>query len=381
MIYMVAWACIFLFPVVYVFSDYLSDKLSEFHWRVVLNLWKDILPFFVLFLLNNYWLAPRLLMRKQVAAYVVSVVLLSAVAIGVDARIFPDNFDKRHLRRSALREQADNVDRPPKNAFPYPLPDSLESRSRPGIVPEAFLLPKPPFLSFVFHAPFIGRMLLALLMLGANIAVKLFFKSLRDEEAMRELERHNLQSELDYLKYQINPHFFMNTLNNIHSLIDLDAEKAKHTLVELSRLMRYLLYETNNGLVPLSREVDFLCLYVGLMRIRYTDNVQIDIKVPESTGGLKVPPLLFISFVENAFKHGVSYRSPSFVSIDLFIEGEDILFHCANSRHEPSRVDGREGVGLENIKKRLRLLYDDRYSLSIQKLSGRYDVLLVIPMS
>ena len=156
-------------------------------------------------------------------------------------------------------------------------------------------------------------MLIALLMFSFNIAVKLFFKSVRDQEAMKELEHNNLQTELDYLKYQINPHFFMNTLNNIHALVDIDTEKAKQTIVELSRLMRYVLYESNNRLISLSKELQFLNHYIELMRIRYTDKVRIDVSFPTDTGEVQVPPLLFVSFVENAFKHGVSYQHASFV--------------------------------------------------------------------
>jgi LytS/YehU family sensor histidine kinase len=114
----------------------------------------------------------------------------------------------------------------------------------------------------VFHSaflsgPFYSHFILSILIVGFNIAVKLMFKSLRDEEMMKELERHNLQSELEYLKYQINPHFFMNTLNNIHALVDLDSEKAKTSILELSKMMRYVLYESSNKTVSLSREIKF----------------------------------------------------------------------------------------------------------------------------
>lgn len=142
----------------------------------------------------------------------------------------------------------------------------------------------------LFRGPFLGRMLIALLMFSFNIAVKLFFKSVRDQEAMKELEHNNLQTELDYLKYQINPHFFMNTLNNIHALVDIDTEKAKQTIVELSRLMRYVLYESNNRLISLSKELQFLNHYIELMRIRYTDKVRIDVSFPTDTAKYKYRP-------------------------------------------------------------------------------------------
>ena len=157
---------------------------------------------------------------------------------------------------------------------------------------------------------------------------------------MKELEHNNLQTELDYLKYQINPHFFMNTLNNIHALVDIDTEKAKQTIVELSRLMRYVLYESNNRLISLSKELQFLNHYIELMRIRYTDKVRIYVSFPTDTGEVQVPPLLFVSFVENAFKHGVSYQHASFVSVCLQVVGEEIAYHRHHQYDKPhSNVD------------------------------------------
>jgi LytS/YehU family sensor histidine kinase len=245
--------------------------------------------------------------------------------------------------------------------------------------------PRPPFEEMpffvpLFRGPFLGRMLIALLMFSFNIAVKLFFKSVRDQEAMKELEHNNLQTELDYLKYQINPHFFMNTLNNIHALVDIDTEKAKQTIVELSRLMRYVLYESNNRLISLSKELQFLNHYIELMRIRYTDKVRIDVSFPTDTGEVQVPPLLFVSFVENAFKHGVSYQHASFVSVCLQVVGEEIHFVCSNSNYYRSE-DQHHGIGLDNIRKRLRLLFGERYKLSIDDTADCFDVQLLVPVS
>lgn len=172
----------------------------------------------------------------------------------------------------------------------------------------------------------------------------------------------------------------MNTLNNIHALVDIDTEKAKQTIVELSRLMRYVLYESNNRLILLSKEVQFLNHYIELMRIRYTDKVRIDVSFPTDTGEIQVPPLLFVSFVENAFKHGVSYQSPSFVSVSLQIEGDEIIFCCANSNYNMTE-DQHHGIGLDNIRKRLRLLFGNRYELSIDEKPDCFNVQLSVPVS
>ena len=118
--------------------------------------------------------------------------------------------------------------------------------------------------------------IIMILLMGLNIGAKYFFKSLDDRKRMKLLEKENLSRQLEYLKYQINPHFFMNTLNNIHALVDIDPEQAKHTIEVLSKLMRYTLYEGNKTMAPLKKELDFITHYIDLMRIRYTDKVRID---------------------------------------------------------------------------------------------------------
>lgn len=136
-------------------------------------------------------------------------------------------------------------------------------------------------------------------MTGANAGIKLMYQSIRDEQEMEALKRQNLQAEMDYLKYQINPHFFMNTLNNIHALIDIDAEYAKNAVIELSKMMRYVLYDSGRERIPLEKDIQFLENYIELMRIRYTGAIDIRVRYPEPLpGGVTIPPLLLIVFVE-----------------------------------------------------------------------------------
>ena len=252
---------------------------------------------------------------------------------------------------------------------------ALEKMQRPVGFPKLTLYPIPPFtIRYLIHC------VIAFLMVGFNIAVKLFFKSFRDEEMLKELEHQRLQSELQYLKYQINPHFFMNTLNNIHALVDIDTGKAKSTIVELSKLMRYVLYEASNKTILLSREVQFLENYVTLMSLRYPEKVSIEKNFPLEVPEVQIPPLLFISFVENAFKHGVSYRKESFVHVVMQLEeGNRLAFRCTNSTGTSSD-EQHHGIGLENIRKRLRLLFGNDYTLSITEEYDKFDVLLIIPL-
>ncbi len=232
-----------------------------------------------------------------------------------------------------------------------------------------------------------------ILMCGMNLGVKLYFKTRNDQKKLKQLEKENLQQQLEYLKYQINPHFFMNTLNNIHALVDIDSEKAKDTILELSKMMRFVLYEGDKEGVPLSKEFEFIRTYVQLMRLRYTDKVKISLDLPTEAPDKTVPPLMLISFVENAFKHGISYQHESFIDIHIAIsdwpfamskepraKSQMLTFSCRNSKADkPNEEKG--GVGLANVKKRLNLLYDNNYTLNIQDETDVYSVELTLPLN
>jgi putative two-component system sensor protein len=172
----------------------------------------------------------------------------------------------------------------------------------------------------------------------------------------------------------------MNTLNNIHALVDIDTGKAKSTIVELSKLMRYVLYEASNKTILLSREIQFLENYVTLMSLRYPDRVSIEKNFPLEVPEVQIPPLLFVSFVENAFKHGISYRKESFVHVVMQLEdGNRLSFRCTNSTGGSSD-EQHHGIGLENVRKRLRLLFGNDYTLSITEEDNKFDVLLIVPL-
>lgn len=224
------------------------------------------------------------------------------------------------------------------------------------------------------------NILLASAMLAANIAIKLFYKSIDDERKYEIMRRQTLQAEMDYLKYQINPHFFMNTLNNIHALIDIDTESAKDNIIELSKMMRYVLYDSSSRQISLHNELQFVSNYINLMRIRYPKDIDIRFNYPKGgTMNIFMPPLLLIVFVENAFKHGISYNHPSFIHINIKKEPLNLRCTIRNSRHnEPKNSKG--GIGLENVRKRLDMLYGADYSLVTDaSKADEYNVELIIP--
>jgi LytS/YehU family sensor histidine kinase len=227
------------------------------------------------------------------------------------------------------------------------------------------------------------NILFGILMSGANSMIKLYYRAIITDQRVTMLERENIESQMQYLMYQINPHFLMNTLNNIHALIDFDRDMARNSVMVLSRMMRHVLYDSGEKETTLDKEVEFVKNYIELMRIRFIDDVEISFNHPDENLCRKIslPPLLIIVLIENAFKHGISYNKNSFININIFVDKNELTCVVANSRHY-SQSKEHSGIGLNNITKRLDLLFGNRYLLDIDdKDQSRYIVKLVIPVN
>jgi two-component system, LytTR family, sensor histidine kinase AlgZ len=218
---------------------------------------------------------------------------------------------------------------------------------------DQFFLRKVPFDLFLFR----GLLSFSLAM-GVSVAVRSTMR-LRDEESLRKkIENEHLKSEITYLKYQLQPHFFFNTLNNIYALIDRKPELAKEVLHNLSKLLRYVLYHAEDARVTLQSEIYFLKTYINLMQIRLSSNIVVKFEFPEVETEIKVPPLLFITLVENAYKHGIDATLYGNIKIKMEITQSHIVFNVTNFC---SRQNGDDqtvsGIGLDNLRKRLNILY------------------------
>lgn len=370
-IYLIIWVVVLVMPLWD--TDRFKDT-SEFDWESAFHAWKMICPLLILFLVNNYILLPFLLVRKKSWLYL----LFTICAIGLTIIVSIKNMSAQDMpgnrppwgnnnREQALEQRSPMI--PEKRLRTNPqMPDhrfNPDSQPNPG----GFRLP--PFIAPHF--------LIVILIIGVNMAIKFLFKSIRDDHRMKSLEKQTSEAELAYLKHQINPHFFMNTLNNIHALIDIDKEKAQKTVLELSKIMRYVLYDASLPSVPLEKEIHFLSNYIELMKIRYTEQVDIRISLPDEIPNTQIPPLLFISFLENAFKHGISYKSESFIHLSMKIKDQELDCLIVNSYFEEKETEDT-GIGLDNTRKRLRLLYDTNYTLHIENKDDQYRVLLIIPI-
>lgn len=223
---------------------------------------------------------------------------------------------------------------------------------------------------------------IVVLLLGCSLAIKLMLRRYEDMHRMEQMERERLRQELAQLKAQVSPHFFMNSLNNIHGMIETDPAQAQEMILQLSGMMRYVLYEGGQTMIPLTREIDFLCNYLALMRVRYSEErVAIGYAFPDRADAASVciPPLLFIIFVENAFKHGVDYRKRSFVDVEMSMGRGNVTLRCTNSMRSAEERDTPGGVGLTNLRKRLDILYGDRYTMQTSEKDNQYSVTLTIP--
>ena len=203
-----------------------------------------------------------------------------------------------------------------------------------------------------------------MLALSAGIAtmMRLALKWQQAEARRHELEIQKTEAELSNLRSQINPHFLLNTLNNIYALIAFDQDKAQKAVLSLSAMMRQMLYGTQDNLIDLTKEIEFLNNYIDLMRLRMTRNVKIDVNMNCIEPDIKVAPFIFISLVENAFKHGVSMTEPCFISVSITADAESIVCEIKNSNYPKTALDrSGHGIGLKQVARRLDLAYPGRY--------------------
>ena len=184
------------------------------------------------------------------------------------------------------------------------------------------------------------------------------------DQKLKDAEAARAQAELKNLRNQINPHFLLNTLNNIYALTAISAERAQEAIMELSKMLRHMLYEYQEPTVPLKEEVDFIRNYVSLMKLRMPAGVDVKFEINCNECNLRISPMLIISLVENAFKHGISPTEPSFVHIQVFIDkaNREVTFDIRNSNFPKTEEDrSGHGIGLQQVERRLQLIYPGKH--------------------
>ncbi|MGE0076811.1 MAG: sensor histidine kinase [Bacteroidales bacterium] len=238
---------------------------------------------------------------------------------------------------------------------------------------------KPPR-EFTFKA----HHLTFLFVVSISVAIKTTGRWYKGENQRKNLENENLRSELNNLKMQLNPHFFFNTLNNIYSLIQTSPERAQESVHGLAKLMRYHLYETNEDSVALEGEIEFIKSYIDLMKLRFSSTIEVITDFSIENSNVRIAPLLFIPLIENAFKHGVNPLEKSIIKISLQEKNRIVSFESFNTdfpqKYQTDKEEEANGIGLENIQKRLSLIYPGKFIFVKNFVDELFHVKLVIQL-
>lgn len=323
-VHILTWLYIFISPFLFKWSGE-SVELARYIKGVIFPLCTCLM-----FYLNYLWLFPKYFLKKRYKQFILfNVCIIILITIGREILMTAITFN--HPVHHGIRQ--------------------LPHKDKYGFIPPPIFFTIRNLLSYIFVA-------------GLAVFIGLSKRWKIAETARKEAEWQKTEAELKNLKNQINPHFLLNTLNNIYALTSFDKDKAQAAIQELSKMLRYMLYENHSEFVSLEKEADFIRNYISLMKLRQPKNVElvvdIDIKGHEER---QVAPLIFISLIENAFKHGVSPTLPSFIKISLKVEDNTIIFNESNTNFPKSSEDKAPGgIGLQQVHSRLNFSYPNSHS-------------------
>jgi len=362
MIHVLVWAVFGL--AIFYYQPVISDFQIPYLFWVKQTVELSLLV--ITFYLNSFVLVPRLLLKNYPAFYFV-------IIIGIVIAIL---FTNRSLDKAYAASQERNWRRDEQSSHRIPGPPAELSRRRS---PPVFIPGGSRGLGITLTVT------ITALVVGISTAIAVIQKWQKDNQERKELEKDKATSELSFLKAQIHPHFFFNTLNNIYVLTEADPKLAGEAIHQLSKMMRYLLYDTQQGDNMLSQEIAFVKNYISLMKLRLTDVVKINIDIPANLKDVPLAPMIFLPFVENAFKHGISATRQSYINITILQKDKvlDLIVNNSIMKDNKVSLDINSGIGLVNTRRRLDLLYPGRYKLDISKpnAASEYTVHLVLDLS
>lgn len=314
--HILVWLVLFSMP--YLLSYGQEQEIN----RVIAHFWIPLVFYACIFYINYFVFIDRFLFEKKTTQFILINVVIIAFFIFLKEQFEVTFFEELQKKRDITKGEG------------------------------------PPFKMFVYI-----QMLSYMAPLLFSIAIKSTKRWIKTEAERKEAINVKLKSELQHLHYQLQPHFFFNSLNNIYALVDISPDRAKSSIHSLSKLMRYMLYETSVESVLLSKEIDFMKKYIELMKLRISDKTKVNYNFPKEETGVNIAPLLFISLIENAFKHGVSASKESKININMTVDKQTVLFTIENANF-PKKTDDKSGsgIGLPNIEKRLELLYPNKSS-------------------
>jgi len=327
LIHILIWAVLLFLPVLVVESLEAKQRFMHVGWFILVMM-------AISFYLNSHVLIPNLLLKKKPWLYALALAMTMLVIMAISTGYFefleflrPNRHHPHHLYRLAL--------------IPF----------APCVVAIAF-----------------------------SSVIKISTEWYKNEKQKKEMEAEKLTSELAFLKSQINPHFLFNNLNNICSLARKKSDDTENAIIKLSQIMRYMLQDSKNEKVSLDKEVEYLQNYIELQRLRISDQVNIEMRTEGETSLIGIEPLLLIPFIENAFKHGISYKEDSSIRIFLKVIPEKLFLHVENTifRNRETEAATISGIGLKNVLRRLDLLYPGKHELTINEEGNTYMIELII---
>ncbi len=313
--------------------------LQSYYYRQVIPFKLMMVLGFAIFLfyLNYFYLVPKFLLQKKTLQYVILVIILIFISIFIVNLLHVD---------------------PPIDKFPNQFP-------------------KPNRRGF-FHFEYIFPMLFNLAIVVIGTSIRIYEEWNKNERKRHEIEAQKKTTELNFLKNQLNPHFLFNSLNSIYSLTNKKSNDAPEAVITLSELMRYMLYKTDNDFVLLKDELEYIQNYLKLQRLRIVNNENVTLNIHGNVTSQKIRPLLLISFIENAFKHGTDFMGNTEVKIVISIADNKLEFTCVNLKENNKKAKKDSGIGFPNTKERLDLLYPNKHSLEIKEDDNRYFVTLIL---
>lgn len=394
-LHIVVWTCFLFFPF---FIYRIKIQHPWFFAREIV----DNLFLIGVFYLNFYILIPRYFTLKKIVYYL-SCVIFMLVFIIMQQALTDYLFWKTYAAQETAASRGQDIGFTPPPPFSrYHAPEdqdiikqsrSIYFREKPpiafeegilhdtaaaGMPPQLRLRRVPTFLDYILFPEILRKSVFAaLLMLFMSGFIKIAQEWFKSEQQREALKVENLNAELKFLKSQINPHFLFNCLNTIYSLAHKHSAQTEHAIVKLSTIMRYMIYESNEDKVQLQQELQYLEDYIDIQRLRMPEDIVVDYAVQGNPIGLRIEPMLLVPFVENAFKHGISYAEPSFIAIAVAIEKNQVRLVVENSMFR-QRVAEKGGIGLQNVRKRLELLYTEDHELEITEADNQFIVDLKI---
>jgi two-component system LytT family sensor kinase len=342
LLHILAWTVVYFLP------DLLFEAPVGPVFLVKRNL-HFILVFFF-FYLNYFILVPRLLLHKKQGLYALAILAVLVFSYYINDTVMTRVREKYY------------TEKPTQPVSPAGLKRMAERRLRHR------------------HAENAGTVIVVIMGLFISSITRETREWYRQEKERKEMEKQQLISELSFLKSQVNPHFLFNSLNGIYALAIKKSEQTPDAILQLSDLLRHMLYESDKEKVALEKEVEYLKNYIQLQQMRLSPEVQVSFHTEGELQGKMIAPMLFIPFIENAFKHGVDNRGGT-IRIKLQVKGDKLSFDMMNRISEAQNKDAVSGIGLSNVRKRLDLLYPGRYQLEYKATNGNFVVHLHLSLT